>query len=68
MLTAVICSGRNRPHCSNGQCETMANERRSYGDGDKPKQRLGAGVVEWANPTSSTYTDVDIDRLMPPPP
>ena len=29
MLAAVVCSGRNRPHCSNGQCEAMANERRS---------------------------------------
>ena len=29
MLTAVVCSGRNRPHWSNDQCEAMASERRS---------------------------------------
>jgi len=28
-LTAVVCSGRKRPHCSNGQCEPMPRARRS---------------------------------------
>ncbi len=29
MLTAVVRSGRNRPHSSNGQCDPMARDRRS---------------------------------------
>ncbi len=28
-LTAVVCSGRNRPHCSKGQCEPIPSARRS---------------------------------------
>jgi hypothetical protein len=28
-LTAVVCSGRNRPQSSNGQCEPMPRDRRS---------------------------------------
>jgi hypothetical protein len=28
-LTAVVCSGRNRPQDSKGQCEPMPRERRS---------------------------------------
>ena len=28
-LTAVVCSGRNRPQSSNGQCEPMPSDRRS---------------------------------------
>ena len=29
MLTAVVCSGRNRPQDSKGQWEAMPRERRS---------------------------------------
>ena len=46
MLTAVVCSGRNRPHCSNGQCEATARRAAFVGGGDEPEQQLGAGVVE----------------------
>ena len=29
MLAAVVCSGRNRPHCSKGQWLAIASDRRS---------------------------------------
>ena len=35
MLTAVVCSGRNRPHCSKGQCDPMARDAAFVGAGDE---------------------------------
>ena len=46
MLTAVVCSGRKRPHCSKGQCEADGQGAAFVGGGDEPEQQLGAGVVE----------------------
>ena len=46
MLTAVVCSGRNRPHWSNAQWEAMASDAAFVGGGDEPEQQLGAGVVQ----------------------
>jgi hypothetical protein len=45
-LTAVVCSGRNRPQNSNGQSEPMPSERRSQAAATKPEQQLDSGVVE----------------------
>ncbi len=45
-LTAVVCSGRNRPHCSKGQWLATARlgvrRRRAH----EPEQQLGAVVVQ----------------------
>ena len=49
-LTAVVCSGRNRPQCSNGQCDGDAEGAAFVGGGDEPEQQLGAGVVQRGEP------------------
>ena len=46
MLTAVVCSGRNRPQDSKGQWDAMPRERAFVGGRDEPEQQLGAGVVQ----------------------
>ena len=44
--TAVVCSGRKRPRCSNGQW--LATPRlRLVGGGDEGEEELGAGLVKW---------------------
>ena len=68
-LTAVVCSGRNRPQDSNGQWLAMPRARRFVGGGDEPEQQLGAGVVQGCeadlvdlsgHPHKSTYADPGI--------
>ena len=45
-LTAVVCSGRKRPHSSKGQCERDARAQRVLiSSGDDSEEQLGAGVV-----------------------
>ena len=65
-LTAVVCSGRNRPHWSKGQWAGDAERAALVGGGDEPEQQLGAGVVEGrepdfvdlcGHPHRSTYAD-----------
>ena len=46
MLTAVVCSGRNRPQASKGQWVAMPRAAAFVGGGDEPEQQLGAGVVQ----------------------
>ena len=41
----MVCSGRNRPHWSDGQWG-HAESAAFVGGGDEPEQQLGAGVVE----------------------
>ena len=43
----MVCSGRNRPQDSNGQCDADAEGAAFVGGGDEPEQQLGAGVVQW---------------------
>ena len=50
MLTAVVCSGRNRPQDSKGQWRADAQGAAFVGGGDEPEQQLGAGVVERGEP------------------
>jgi hypothetical protein len=49
-LTAVVCSGRNRPRWSNGQRLAIPGGAAFAGGGDEPEQPLGAGVVEGGEP------------------
>ena len=46
MLTAVVCSGRNRPHCLERPVRADGQGAAFVGAGDEPEQQLGAGVVE----------------------
>ena len=50
MLTAVVCSGRNRPQDSKGQWEADAEAAAFVGGGDEPEQQLGSGVVQRREP------------------
>ena len=50
MLTAVVCSGRNRPQASKGQWDPMPRLRRFVGSCDEPEQQLGGGVVQRCEP------------------
>ena len=47
MLTAVVCSGRNGPHCSKGPVRGHGQRAALVCGGGEAEQRLGAGVVEW---------------------
>ena len=49
-LTAVVCSGRNRPQASKGQWLGDSQGAAFVGGGDEPEQQLGAGVVEGGEP------------------
>ena len=53
MLTAVVCSGRNRPHCSKGQCDPMASERRSYAPATSRNNNCVPVSSSGAKPSSS---------------
>jgi hypothetical protein len=61
-LVAVTCSGRNRPHSSNGQWLAMPRARRPYA---AATNRNSSWVPLWsraANPISSIYAEGGIDR------
>ena len=42
----MVCSGRKRPHSSNGQCDADAEGSAFVGGGDEAEEQLGAVVVE----------------------
>lgn len=54
MLTAVVCSGRNRPQDSKGQCDARPIERRSYAAAMNRNNSCAPVSSNGANPTSSS--------------
>jgi hypothetical protein len=63
-LTAVVCSGRKRPHWSKGQWLAMPRARRSQAAATRNSSWAPVSS-RGANPTSSSYADFRIAAPMP---
>lgn len=61
MLTAVVCSGRNLPQALKGQCDPMSRDG-VRGRRRQTEQHWAPVSFKGAEPSSSTYADIRIDR------
>ena len=63
-LTAVVCSGRNRPHWLERPVAGDAECAAFVGGGDEPEQQLGAGVVERGEPDFVDQDEVVAEQVV----